>query len=185
MYKAFYLFLFVFAFMLVNSQTGPAGVGSATNNVLWLKADAGTSSIINNTPISVWNDQSGNGINVTQTISVQQPSFAVNIINGKPAIQFDNVTTTNDKMIAPDSPILDNTSGYSFFNVIRPQFVDDNARTIVSKRTNISVDQSFMLFFFTGSRFYVDLQTTNDRFNTTRTYTANNNYILNALYNGS
>ncbi len=184
MYHRFYLFVFVLTHSIMNSQTGPAGVGSSTNNVLWLKADAGTSSTVSNTPISAWNDQSGNGINVTQTISAQQPSFAVNVINNKPAIQFDNVTTTNDKMIAPDSPILDNTSGYSFFNVVRPQNVDDNARTIVSKRTDVSVDQSFMLFFYTGSKYFADLQTTNDRFNTTRTYTANNNYILNLVYDG-
>lgn len=167
------------------SQTGPAGVGSSSNNVLWLKADAGTSSTTNNTRISSWNDQSGNGINVTQTVAVQQPSFATNVINGMPAIQFDNVSTTNDKMIGADSPILDNTSGYSFFNVIRPQNVDNEARSIVSKRTTVGVDQSFMLFLYTGSRYYVDLQTTNNRFNTTTTYTANNNYILNTMYNGT
>lgn len=167
------------------SQTGPAGVGSSSNNVFWLKADAGTSSTTNNTRISSWSDQSGNGINMTQTVAVQQPSFATSVINGMPAIQFDNVSTTNDKMISSDSPILDNTSGYSFFNVIRPQNVDNEARSIVSKRTTVGVDQSFMLFFFTGSRYYVDLQTTNNRFNTTTTYTANNNYILNTVYNGT
>jgi hypothetical protein len=172
-------------YLAVFSQTGPGGVGSSSNNVLWLKADAGTSSITNGTPISSWNDQSGNGINVTQTVATQQPSFATNVINGMPAIQFDNVSTTNDKLIGPDSPILDNTSGYSFFNVIRPQNVDNNARTIVSKRTNVAVDQSFMLFFFTGSKFYVDLQSNNNRFNTTTTYAANNNYMINLLYDGT
>ena len=103
------------------SQTGPAGIGTSSTNVFWIKADAGTSSSVNGTAISAWNDQSGNGINVTQTVSSQQPSFATNVINGFPAVQFDNVTTTNDKMIGPDSPILDNTAGYSFFTVTRPQ----------------------------------------------------------------
>lgn len=167
------------------SQTGPGGVGTSANNVLWLKANAGTSSTTNNTRISSWNDQSGNAINVTQTVAVQQPSFATNVINGMPAIQFDNTPTTNDKLIGPDSPSLDNTSGYSFFNVVRPQNVDNNARVIVSKRTTVGVDQSFMLFFFTGSRYYVDLQGTGDRFSAATTYTANNNYILNTFYNGT
>src|ERR1700712_3813442 len=111
------LFLFVFRICIffnsnvLFSQTGPAGVGSSTNNVLWLKADAGTSSTTNNTAISFWNDQSGNAINVTQTVSIQQPSFATSVINGFPAVLFDNSTTTNqnDKMIGPDSPLLDNT----------------------------------------------------------------------------
>jgi hypothetical protein len=187
MVKSVLTILGVFISAYFFSQTGPAGVGSSTNNVLWLKAGAGTSSTTNNTPISAWNDQSGNGINVTQTVSAQQPSFATNVINGMPAIQFDNVNGAgvNDKMLGPDSPSLDNTSGYSFFNVVRPQNVDNNARVIVSKRTTVGVDQSFMLFFFTGSRYYVDLQTTNNRFNTTTTYTANNNYILNTVYNGT
>jgi hypothetical protein len=175
--------IFISAFLF--SQTGPSGVGSSNNNVLWLKADAGASTALDNTPISYWNDQSGNSINVTQTISVQQPSFATNVINGFPAIQFDNTINTNDKLIGPDSPKLDNTSGYTFFTVIRPQNVDNNARTIISKRTNVSVNQSFMLFLFTGNKFYVDIQSTNDRFNTTTTYSANTNYILNMVYNGT
>jgi hypothetical protein len=106
MVKSVLTILGVFISAYLFSQTGPAGVGSSTNNVLWLKAGAGTSSTTNNTPISAWNDQSGNGINVTQTVSAQQPSFATNVINGMPAIQFDNVNGAgvNDKMLGPDSP---------------------------------------------------------------------------------
>lgn len=85
------------------SQTGPAGVGTSATNVFWLKADAGTSSSVNATPISSWNDASGNGLNVAQTVAVQQPSFAANVINGFPAIQFDNngASGQNDKMLGP------------------------------------------------------------------------------------
>jgi len=169
------------------SQSGPAGVGSSTNNPLWLKADAGTSSTTNGTAISFWNNQSGNAINVTQTVAAQQPSFASNVLNGFPAIQFDNVNgaNVNDKMIGPDSPLLDNTSGYSFFMVTRPQNVDNNARVIVSKRTGVAINQSFMQFFFTGSRFYTDIQTNNNRYNTSSTFAANNNYIIDQFYDGT
>lgn len=178
--------LFLFS-GLCYSQTGPAGVGNSSNNVLWLKADAGTSSTVNAAPLSAWNDQSGNGIDVTQTVSAQQPSFATNILNGFPAIQFDNVNgaNVNDKLIGPDSPLLDNTSGYSFFMVTRPQVVDNNARVIVSKRTAVSVNQSFMQFFFTGGRFYTDIQSNNDRYNTATTFSANSNYIIDQFYNGT
>lgn len=169
----------------VLSQTGPAGVGNSNNNPLWLKADAGTSSTTNGSPISSWQDQSGNGINVTQTVAVQQPSYTANVINGNPAIRFDNNSTTNDKLIAPDSPKLDNTSGYTFFTVVRPEAIDNEARSIISKRVNVGVDQSFMLFFFSNRRLYLDLQTNNDRFNTTTQYTTNTNYILGAHYDGS
>ncbi len=172
---------------LVLSQTGPAGVGSSTNNVLWLKADAGTSSTVNATAISAWLDQSGNAINVSQTVAAQQPSFSSNVQNGFPAIQFDNVNGAgaNDKMLGPDSPLLDNTSGYSFFMAVRPQQVDNNARVVVSKRTGVAIDQSFMQFFFSGSRFYTDIQSNNNRYNTTATFTANNDYIIDQFFDGS
>jgi hypothetical protein len=171
----------------LSAQSGPAGVGNSGNNALWLKADAGTSSTINATAISSWNDQSGNGINVSQTVAAQQPSYTSNVLNGFPAIQFDNVNgaNVNDKMIGPDSPLLDNTSAYSFFIVTRPQNVDNNARVIVSKRTAVAVDQSFMQFFFTGSRFYTDIQSNNDRYNTSATFVANTNYIIGQFYNGA
>lgn len=169
----------------VTSQTGPAGVGTSSNNVFWIKANAGTSSTVNGTPLSGWNDQSGNSISMTQTIASQQPSFVTNVINGFPAVQFDNVTSTNDKMIGPDLPILDNTSFYTFFTVTRPQVVDGAARVIISKRTTVSVDQSFMLFYYTGNKIHVDIQTTDDRFTTNYNFFANNNYIFDVVYNGS
>lgn len=169
------------------AQSGPAGVGSSVNNVLWLKAEAGTSTTINATAISAWNDQSGNGINVTQTVAAQQPSYATNVLNGFPAIQFDDVNgaNVNDKMIGPDSPLLDNTNGYSFFMVTRPQNVDNNARVIISKRTGVAINQSFMQFFFTGNRFYTDIQTNNNRYNTVSTFTANSNFLIDQFFDGT
>ncbi|MDI1355979.1 MAG: T9SS type A sorting domain-containing protein [bacterium] len=170
---------------LAESQTGPAGIGTSATNVLWLKADAGTSSSVNATAISSWNDQSGNGLNVTQATGNQQPLYSSNIINGFPAIQFDNVSTTNDKMLGPDSPLLDNTAGYTFFMVTRPQNVDGNARAVVSKRTGVAIDQSFMQFYFTGNKFFTDIQTNNDRYNTVGAFSSNNNYLITQLYDGS
>jgi hypothetical protein len=172
---------------LSRAQTGPAGVGTSATNVFWLKANSGTSSTTNNTPISSWNDQSGNGLNMTQTVAVQQPSFVTNIINGFPAVQFDNSTTAgqNDKMLGLDSPLLDNTNGYSFFTVTRPMNLDGAARVVVSKRTTVSVDQSFMLFYYTGNNMYVDVQTTNDRFSSATSFSNSNNYIIDLVYDGT
>lgn len=178
--------LFLTAFTLP-AQTGPAGVGSSANNALWLKADAGTSSSTNNTAISFWNDQSGNGINVAQAVAVQQPSFATNVMNGFPAILFDNTNSSNqnDKLIGPDSPLLDNTNGYSFFTVSRPANLNGEARVLLSKRTTISIDQSFMLFYYSSNRLHVDIQTTNDRFNSNTTFSNNVNFIIDLFYNGT
>ncbi|MBA3680306.1 MAG: hypothetical protein H0W73_03825 [Bacteroidetes bacterium] len=184
-----FLAIFLLAFGLplpLFQQTGPAGVGTSASNVFWLKADAGTSSTVNATAISAWNDASGNSMNVTQTVAVQQPSFVTNVMNGFPAIQFDNngAAGQNDKMLGPDSPILDNTAGYTFFTVSRPQNFGD-ARVIVSKRTTVSVNQSFMLFYYTSNKFHVDIQTTNDRYPTNTVYTVNNNYIIDVVYDGT
>jgi hypothetical protein len=184
MKKFLFLILVLISGLLSTAQTGPAGVGTSANNVFWLKANAGTSSTTNNTPISAWNDQSGNGINMTQTVAAQQPSFATNVMNGFPALQFDNVASTNDKMIGPDSPLLDNTNGYSFFTVSRLQNVGD-ARVIVSKRVNVGVDQSFMLFYYTSSQFNVDIQTNDNRFTSNFSYAINTNYIIDVFYDGT
>ena len=167
------------------SQTGPGGVGTAANNVLWLKADAGTSTTVTGAAVSGWNDQSGNTIDVSQPVVAQQPLYQPGIINGFPALQFDNNSASgqNDKLIGPDSPILDNTAGYSFFTISRPQSLATNA--IVSKRVDVGVHQSFMLFYWTGSKFNVDIQTNNDRFASTATFSNNTNYLLDVIYDGT
>lgn len=186
--KIYLLLAFFFLSFQGFSQTGPAGIGTSTNNVFWLKADKGTSSSTNNTAISTWSDQSGNGIDVTQTVSAQQPSFNTNVINGYPAIQFDNVSTANqnDKLLGIDSPLLDNTSGYSIFTVTRPLSLDNStARSIVCKRTGVSIDESFMIFYYTSNKLNIDVETTDNRFSTNTTYTNSNNYINTLIYDGT
>lgn len=66
----------------------PGGVSSGL--AIWLKADAGTSSTSNGAFLSSWNDQSGNGVNATQTdpTDVAKPRYILDAINGNPAIQF-------------------------------------------------------------------------------------------------
>ena len=170
------------------SQTGPAGVGTPNTNVFWVKADKGTSSTTNNTAISSWNDQSGNGIHVSQTTAVQQPSFATNVMNGFPAIVFDNNSTAgqNDYLTAPDNPKLDNTPGYSFFTATKMNAIGGDARCIVSKRTAIDIDEAFMLFYWEPSYFYLDIDGLGDRQSTSPlTYTTNTPYILDGIYDGT
>lgn len=174
---------------LLQSQTGPAGVGSSNTNVLWLKADKGTSATTNSTAISSWNDQSGNGINVTQTVSVQQPSFATNVLNGNPGILFDNDAGTgpnkNDFLSAPDNPKLDNTPGYSFFTVTKMNFIGPDARCIVSKRTAIDVDEAFMLFYYTGNNFFLDIDGLGDRQSSPNAFSTGIGNIIDCFYDGT
>jgi len=185
--KAICIF-FLTLFYTLDSQTGPAGVGTSNTNVLWLKANAGTSSTVNATAISSWNDQSGNGINVSQATAAQQPSYATNVLNGLPGIQFDNNSgsTVADRMHATDNPSLDNTSGYSFFNVVKMNNIGTDARSVLSKRTSIDTDEAFMLFFFSSNYFYVDIDGIANRFNTgTAAYSNGTGYILDVFFDGS
>ncbi len=170
------------------AQSGPAGVGSSSTNVLWLKADAGTSTTVNGQPVQGWNDQSGNAIDVSQSNAAQRPLFVTALMNGMPAIEFDNVNTTgqNDQFTAPDNPLLDNTSGYSFFTVTRMKGLSGGGQSIISKRTAVDTDEAFMFFFFTGNNLYLDIDGLNNRFNSApAAFTPSVNYILDAFYDGT
>ena len=63
-------------------------------SLIWLKADAGVYTDAGITPaangqtIQQWNDQSGNGYNVSQTTAVRKPTFIAAASDGKPALQF-------------------------------------------------------------------------------------------------
>lgn len=55
---------------------------------LWL--DASSLNLNNDDLVSEWTDLSGNGNHATQENDVDKPVFKTNILNGKPAIVFDN-----------------------------------------------------------------------------------------------
>lgn len=181
------LVCFLYFTLYLNAQTGPAGVGATATNALWLKADMGTTATVSGTPVSVWSDQSGNTIALLQTVAAQRPLYVTNIMNGMPSIEFDNNNAggQNDMLVGFDNPVLDNTAGYTFFTVSRMKGLDGNAKCIVSKRTTIDIDEAFMLFYYTGNNFFLDVDGLGDRFSTTSTYAANTNYIIDAVYDGS
>ena len=176
----------LFLVTVLHAQTGPGGVDNTTNNVLWLKADVGTSTTTNSVAVSSWADQSGNSNTVTQATANLQPLYMTSIINGFPCIWFDNVSSTNDKMLGKNSATLDGTAGYTFFTVTRPQNLDgSSARAIISKRTTVSVQESFMQFYYTSNKLFTDIETTDDRYNTATTFTNNTNYLIDQLYDGT
>jgi hypothetical protein len=167
-------------------QTGPAGVGTSATNVLWLKADAGTSTSTNGSPVASWNDQSGNGVVLNQNTAAQQPQFVSSFMNGFPALEFDNNSSSgqNDYLITPDNPIFDNTNGYSFFTVTRMKGFGD-AQSIISKRNNVGNEEAFMLFYYTGSKLFVDIDNDNNRFSNSAVSTINTNKIYDFFYDGN
>lgn len=169
------------------SQSGPAGVGNNSNNVLWLKADQMLGIYTNSQTLSEWKDVSGNENHLFQSTVSQQPLFRTTIINNQPSVEFDfnNNSGQNDFMWGGDSSNLDNSSGLSIFTVIRPTSTG-SARSIIAKRINVGIDQSYMLFFFNSNYLYADIVGNNDRFNSSPiAFPTNNNYIISMLYDGS
>lgn len=64
----------------------PGGVDKQPS--LWLKANAGTNTLITNTPLSDWSDQSGRANNAGQTNASLRPNFMTQGINFNPTVNF-------------------------------------------------------------------------------------------------
>jgi hypothetical protein len=71
--KNLFTLLFTLGFFHLIAQTGPGGVGSSSNNVVWL--DGNTVTIGTNPYIATWPDQSGNGNNFSQATASKQPTI--------------------------------------------------------------------------------------------------------------
>lgn len=181
------LLLLVLQVIVMYAQTGPGGVGTSFNNALWLRANTGTSTTTHGAAIASWNDQSGNGNNVTQSNANQRPLYISNFMNGYPVIQFDNNNSAgqNDYLTGVDAASLDNTAGLSVFTVTRMTNLGD-ARNIIAKRTNVGVNQAYMFFYYTSNYMWLDVVSNDNRFSTNpTTYTTGTNYILDFIYDGT
>lgn len=105
----------------VFGYTGPGGVGNSTNNKLWLMADAnvysnaGTTLATNGNTVQQWNDLSGNNNNATQLTAGNRPTYVTNVVNSKPALQFNGA-----KSIYPGSLGIAGTDGFTYFTVVGP-----------------------------------------------------------------
>lgn len=89
MIKYKYLLSFFLSFFIgyIYSQTGPGGVGNASTNLIWVRADR---ELINNgTNVTSWNDLSGNANNPTGV----NPGYnsSVSAINNMPTVDFSSV----------------------------------------------------------------------------------------------
>ncbi len=160
------------------AQNGPAGIGSSTDNVLWLRADQGTSTTTNGNPVSSWDDISGNANHSAQGNGGFQPVYILSGINGLPTIRFDG---NDDYLVVPDADNLDNTNGVTVIVVAQPNSIDANPRGIVSKRVTSGNQTAYSLFTYTSTNLYFDSP---DRINGTTAVT-NNPQILTGVYDGS
>ncbi|MCC6372936.1 MAG: T9SS type A sorting domain-containing protein [Bacteroidia bacterium] len=125
MKNPFLLVFICFCGIWASAQTGPGGVGSTTNNKLWLDANRGVT--VSGTSVTAWADQSGNAFNAAPSAVVARPAFVSNSANGYPTIDFDG---TNDEFWINDNaafdltqwhifivPLIDNQKNYNAFLV--------------------------------------------------------------------
>lgn len=178
------LLLIIFFYSPSYSQFGPGGVGNVSNNGIWLKAD--DLSLNNGDPVVNWLDRSGNNNDAQNTVPLEQPHFVANSpINNRPALYFNGVL---DQLIIPDDPVLDNSTGLSFYSVIRPDNLDSAPRGIMGKRIsqNANVEYAYTFFFWNSNYLNLDVHTQNNRFDTGPTSFSNNtNYMAGCIFDGS
>lgn len=92
------------------AQTGPGGVGTAANNVLWLRGDRGVTTA--GSAVTNWADQSGNANHATSPLVTSRPMQVPSTLNGYPVITFDGI---DDELRIPDAASLDLTQWHMFF----------------------------------------------------------------------
>lgn len=112
-------------------QSGPAGVGSSTNNQVWL--DAHALGFPDGTTIASWSDLSGNGSNFTQDITLKQPVYNMDGISSISSVTFDGV---NDILASAAMPALE-SSNITYF------IVYDRTTTTTDMLINANYSSSF------------------------------------------
>ncbi len=132
------------------AQTGPAGVGDPTTNILWLSADQG---VTLDQGVSVWADRSGNANHAGQLTVLERPQWEENAINGYPALVFDNDQTTPDYLRIADNPTLEGMSGMTAFAVFElfSGTPTGAPRGIFSKRNSPSSQNAYGWFLWNHS----------------------------------
>ncbi|MCU4156230.1 T9SS type A sorting domain-containing protein [Carboxylicivirga sp. A043] len=122
--------LLLFIASHVYSQTGPGGVGSSEEVVVWLKADAGVTMDGSNI-VSSWTDQSSNGFIAEQSTVGYRPTYVADggaDFNNLPVIRFNA-----DFLSIPDDNGLEGfADGVSVFVVLKSNGVSE-FQGVVSK----------------------------------------------------
>ncbi|MEP1033505.1 T9SS type A sorting domain-containing protein [Ekhidna sp.] len=102
----------------ITGNTGPGGVGDASNNQLWLRAD--DLSLSDGAAVASWGDVSGNSLTASSSgVSAEEPTFNTNDVNGFPSISFDGGDFLNLGNVAALNltPGIDSWSFFIVYNV--------------------------------------------------------------------
>src|SRR6218665_741899 len=108
-------------------QTGPGGVGNTSGSStlrIWGRADAGVT--LASGKVSQWSDQSGYNNHFTMATAANQPSFANNVFNSRPAVRYIGASSQyfNSGFSGPntnDITIFLFTKGSSYQSIVRYQ----------------------------------------------------------------
>lgn len=94
----------------ITTTSGPEGIPDCA---LWLKADAGITTVDGN--VSSWADQSGNGNHATQSTVANRPLYVASAQGGKPTLRFDG---SDDYMSNPSASYsITHATGSTVFSV--------------------------------------------------------------------
>ncbi|RMH77222.1 MAG: DUF4347 domain-containing protein [Cyanobacteria bacterium J007] len=111
---------------------GPGGVGTGDGSSsleLWLKADAGVTET--GGTVSSWQDQSGNGVGLTQGTTGRQPIYNLGVQNNRGTISFDG---NNDYLETAFSAAL-NPEEFTLFFIGQTTGGSGSRRSIISSRS--------------------------------------------------
>ncbi|OEK02575.1 hypothetical protein BFP97_14045 [Roseivirga sp. 4D4] len=93
-----------------NVTCGPGGVN--TDIALWLRADLGTNTTVDNENITTWTDQSSPANSATEQNagggSPVEPTYQANEMNFNPAIRFSDAQSNNNSWLETGSNLSDN-----------------------------------------------------------------------------
>lgn len=175
-------------------QTGPGGVLNNTNNVFWLKADAGAYNdagitlATNGQNIRQWNDNSGNTKHFGENASGQQPVFTASVMNGFPTARFDG---NNDRL---SNLTITTGSSANFFTVVRYSSTPSpNPGILQGSPTGLLLstganDKVVGMWVSNANRPWgrgIQTNNTSQNIPTVATTAINTNYIIENQYNGT
>lgn len=176
--------------ILTLAQTGPGGVGNSSNNFLWFSADHGV--VAPTAGIQEWRDRSGTGNHATQATAANQPFLATNVINGYPAVLFDNDQVNYDFLTVPDNSTLEGMNGLTGFVVYRllAGTAASAPRCFFSKRDGVDIQEAYDWFLWGGSsggsaNQQLDIVNTNNRIASSTAYTTGTTYLNSFVYHGA
>lgn len=179
---------FLLCFLAARPQTGPGGVGNATNNILWLSGDQGV--VAPMAGVIQWRDRSGNNNHAAQAVSDLQPVLAPNAFNGYPAVLFDNDQVNPDRLTIPDNSTLEGMNGLSGFVIFRlnPGTPNSAPRGFLSKRVNPGSQNAYGWFLWqNGGNLsqHLDIDGSNERAASSNNFGTGINYLNSFIYHGA